>query len=229
MIPSIIDKSWHPYLLPLFQSKEMEQLRKEILPSAVFYPEAKNIFRVFSMPLNKIKVVILGQDPYPQSGQANGLAFAVNENVNMPASLKIIYKEVFSDSPLLQNNEIVINSKWKTLEHWHEQGVFLLNTALTVKKGVPRSHSAYWKPFIEGVISIISAEVTPIWLLWGNDAIGEEGTIRHAEVFKVNTILKAQHPASETYPGNRRGFSGCKHFSRVNDLLLKEGQNIINW
>lgn len=225
MIPSIIDKSWHSYLLPLFQSKEMEQLRKKILPSAVFYPEAKNIFRVFSMPLNKIKVVILGQDPYPQPGQANGLAFAVNENTNMPASLKIIANEVMNDIPL----SLPFASDWKTLEHWHNQGVFLLNTALTVKKGVPRSHSAYWKPFIEGVISTISAEVTPIWLLWGNDAIGKEGTIRHAELFKVNIILKAQHPASETYPGNRGKFSGCKHFSKVNDLLLKEGQNIINW
>src|SRR5687768_16007765 len=148
-IPSIIHPSWIPHINPLFELPEIIDFRTRILPTGKYYPEKSNIFRVFTMPLQDIKVVVLGQDPYPKKGQANGLAFAVNHDVKSPFSLETIRKELILEN-ITPSHYTSFN--WRTLEHWHEQGVFLLNTALTVKPGEPNSHTQYWERFTAGIV-----------------------------------------------------------------------------
>lgn len=227
-IPDIIHESWHEYLQPLFNDDRMKLINHNILPHCKFYPEANNIFRVFSMPLEDIKVVILGQDPYPQPNQAIGLAFAVDKTITKPFSLRIIEKEIAREK--FDGNESDMESYRidRTLQSWHEQGVFLLNTALTVQHGIASSHIKYWQWFTEEVIKIISAEVTPIWMLWGGHAKKYRPTIRGAEILLFNDILEAPHPAAEAY-GNLDKFSGCNHFSECNKILEFKKQKQIIW
>jgi uracil-DNA glycosylase len=216
-LPSLIHTSWHPFLEPLFQTPEIKFIKDTVLPKCIYYPQRKDIFRVFSMPIEEIKVVILGQDPYPNPNQATGYAFAVNDNINKPASLRNIEKEVG-------------HSLDRTLQNWVEQGVFLLNTALTVEKNRAGSHSSFWLKFTQSVIQIISAEVNPIWFLWGLHAKSYEGLIRLKKPDKdYSNILTAPHPASESYSGGKAGFFGCKHFEKANELLSLNNQSIINW
>lgn len=243
-IPAIIHSSWHEHLQPLFDDKKMTLLRDKVLTSCRFYPAPVDIFKVFSMPLDQIKVVIIGQDPY-FNGEANGLAFAVNENKPIPPSLKIIAKEIeneglksgFYDSDI---------AHWKTLEAWTEQGVFLLNSALTVEAKTPNSHTGQWQWFTREVIKLISLHNPCIWLLWGakaktfkdyihnhvwlsnkNDTIQRivETNITHRE----NYIFEADHPAAETYPGSKYKFTGCNHFTLCNQALQTTQKSIINW
>jgi len=154
-----IHESWKPYVTDLLKAlPEITQLNTNILPNErKYYPAPQDIFNVFQMPLQDIKVVILGQDPYPKEGQAIGYAFAVNEDISKPASLKIIEKEVGHELD-------------RTLLNWREQGVFLLNTALTVRAGQAGSHIRYWDNFTKSIISHISRENKCIWLLWGRSA-----------------------------------------------------------
>src|ERR1051326_4628371 len=136
-----IHPSWQPFIDDVLnRAEDLRELNTQILPNIEYYPAKENIFNVFRMPLEDIKVVILGQDPYPKEGQAIGYAFAVSESTNKPASLRIIEKEI--------GHEID-----KTLSHWREQGVFLLNTALTVEKGKAGSHLNYWQNFTRQVIA----------------------------------------------------------------------------
>lgn len=230
-LPNVIHQSWHPFLQPLFdQDFSLNLLKNQILPKCIFFPEAKNIFRVFSMPMQQVKIVILGQDPYPTRGHANGYAFAVNQESRMPVSLKIIAKEVeneglksgFYDSDV---------PHWRTLESWTEQGVFLLNTALTVQEGKAGSHLDFWKPFTYRVITTIAREVSPIWMLWGKKAQEIIPLIipyREADKSK-NVILTAPHPAAESYSGGKAGFYGCNHFNIANNVLAKSGNSTINF
>lgn len=226
-IPKIIHESWHKHLQPLFNDHRMSALRYTILPQAAFYPDSKDIFRVFSMSLENIRAVIIGQDPYP-NGEANGLAFAVNENVRIPPSLRIIQQEILStstfDAPLGG-----VSGRWKTLEHWHEQGVFLLNTALTVKRTKAGSHIKYWEWFTKEIIKIISREITPIWMLWGSKAQSLVKTIRDNETFQFNEILLASHPAAQLYSTDNEKFIGCNHFVLCNEILKSKNQQTINW
>lgn len=211
-LPSIIHQSWYPFLQPVFDhNPSLWLLKSRVLPSCNFYPEPQNIFRVFSMPIPSIKVVILGQDPYPNKGQAIGYAFAVAKGVRKPTSLKVIEKEVG-------------HSLNETLEEWINQGVFLLNTALTVEARLPNSHSLYWLNFTKSVIEIIETTVSPVWMLWGKHAQSYSSIIE-----KVNgspTILKAPHPAAEGYSGGKAGFYGCNHFKIANAILAKTSSNI---
>ena len=224
-LPSIIHESWHPFLQPLFDSDfSLQLIKNHIFPANNFYPEKRDIFKVFSMPLKDIKVVILGQDPYPQEGQAIGLSFAVSETTPIPTSLRVIQTEVGKELD-------------RTLSNWVEQGVFLLNTALTVEKGKAGSHLNFWKGFTNRVIRIIAAEAAPIWLLWGKKAqevkilieaenykhVDEQGQALH------NVVLQAPHPAAEAYAGGKAGFYGCNHFHTVNSLLSLNNKPIINW
>src|SRR5690606_12585838 len=115
---------WHKYLQPLFDDIKMEKIRDSVLSGIVFYPESENIFKVFSMPLEDIKVVILGQDPYP-NGEAIGLAFAVKEGTKLPGSLRVIKQEVYSSLPAIGDraDSVVPLDNWETLEHWTKSGV----------------------------------------------------------------------------------------------------------
>ena len=233
--------SWEP-LFRLLHQGLLAELSANILPNCIYYPQKENIFRVFKMPLNKIKVVILGQDPYHGPGQANGLAFAVNENILIPPSLKIISQEIDKEDGAMHDSLL---NEWRELEHWEQQGVFLLNTALTVESTKPGSHIIYWEEFISKVITFIASNQPCIWLLWGKKAQSYTIKIPHKTIFNVknysketiegvpsspyfNYILKAAHPAAECYQSNA-GFLGCNHFYYVNRILMKNNQEQINW
>lgn len=214
-LPEVIHESWHPYLSDIFQTEEIKYINYQLLPRVNFLPEAKNIFRVFSMPLQDIKVVILGQDPYPNKGVPIGYAFAVSEEVRKPVSLRIIEKEVGHELD-------------RTLKPWIDQGVFLLNTSLTVEVGKPDSHSAFWILFTTHVLKVISSNIDPIWMLWGLNAI------KYQRLISINShtggyILKTPHPASEAYQGGRAGFLGSNVFTKANNLLNKQNKSLINW
>ena len=225
-LPSIIHESWHPFLQPIFDTDfALQIIKNQILPTNNFYPEKHNIFRVFSMPMQDIKVVILGQDPYPNVNQAIGYAFAVYKECTMPASLRIIAKEVADEGFGIE----VDLRDWKTLQHWTNQGVFLLNTALTVEKKKAGSHIDLWKSFTRQVIEVISKEVNPIWLLWGAKAHSFIPYIQKGTDL-VNHIVTAPHPAAETYSGGKAGFYGSDCFSYVNLILQEEkNKNVIKW
>lgn len=193
-------------------------IKKEYVKKTI-YPNFKDIFKAFLLTdLNNIKVVIIGQDPYFSQNQAHGLSFSVPKGVTIPPSLKNIYKELNTD----------FGQRYKfrhgCLESWAHQGVFLLNTILTVESGKPRSHSTIgWNIFTDKVISIINLYRNMIvFLLWGNDAQKKSNLID----IKKHYILKASHPSPlSAY----RGFFGCKHFSLTNEILIKNKKKPINW
>lgn len=231
-IPVIIHPSWIPHLTPLFDLPSMHKLHDEILIYGTFYPQPENIFRVFKMPLNEIKIVLLGQDVYCNPKQANGLAFSINPEVSLTKSLQIIRQELRNESYMLEDRRL---SEWQTLFHWVDQGIFLLNSALTCKRGESNSHRQYWEEFMKGVIHIIATEVKPIWLLWGTNARAmgweifehhEEGRIRGSI---ENRTMSASHPVNESRKPGHGGFYGCNHFKKVNDLLMENNKTIINW
>lgn len=230
-LPQIIHSSWHEHLQPLFDDPKMALIKDSVLPAAKYYPERVQIFKVFSMPIDAIKVVILGQDPYAKVGQAVGLAFAVDNQCPMPASLNIVMNEIKrSGAPMSP-----IGSR--TLEHWVNQGVFLLNTALTVKAGDSGSHIKYWSWFTKEVIKIISIYGNkPVWMMWGAKAKAYIGMINLYYKWRgdykgseYNYVLEADHPAAETYPDGKGKFTGCNHFNICNDILHFKGQSKILW
>jgi uracil-DNA glycosylase len=221
----------------------MELLKTKVLPFIRYYPEANNVFRAFSMPMEDIKVVILGQDPYSNHGQANGFSFAVNKEIAEPPSLKIIKKEVFKGMDNADLNKYITNFRekypdynWRTLQHWADQGVFLLNAALTVKAGEANSHADMWRFFTRIVVKSISIGPKPIWMMWGGKAKGFIGYInayykwnRDYKGLEYNYILEANHPAAETRPGSEYKFTGCNHFNIANDILGFKKQSKIEW
>lgn len=238
---SVIHPSWQPVLSCLNQEAFLT-FKNEILPNTLYYPEAQHIFRVFCMPLSQIKVVILGSGPYPVPQQSSGLAFATKEGIRTPASLKIIQKEL--DNLGLAGNSSLLKS-WSSLEHWQEQGVFLLNIALTVESGNPGSHEVYWEDFIKRVIYFIGSKQPCIWLLWGHKAQRFAVNLPAKSVFRVqgydretikqipisedyNYVLKAEHPGSEAFKTDA-GFLNCNHFLYVNEILSRKREKIINW
>lgn len=222
-----IHTSWNKILSILEKDEKLIELNTTILPNIQYYPNREDIFNVFSMPVQDIKVVILGQDPYPNEGQAIGYAFAVSQESKIPASLRVIEYELFEDLEGFENVKLFNedNPEWRTLEHWREQGVFLLNTALTVEAKKAGSHLKYWESFIKEIINFISTNThNCIWLLWGNKAQSYIPYINNTN----NVILKAPHPAAELYGGSNK-FTGCGHFSMVNTILEKQNKKIINW
>ena len=175
------------------------------------------IFNAFNLtPLDKTKVVIIGQDPYHRQGQAMGLSFSVPKGVTVPPSLKNIYKEINQDLniPPAQHGD---------LTHWASQGVLLLNAILTVQAGNAGSHAKIgWQQFTDGVIRSLSDHKEGlIFLLWGNFAKSKASLIDESK----HHVLKAAHPS----PLARNAFSGCAHFSKTNEILRKQGQKEIDW
>lgn len=182
------------------------------------YPPMEEIFNAFKItPLSKVKVVILGQDPYYNQGQAMGLSFSVKDGIKPPPSLVNIYREISNDL----DQEINISSG--NLTRWAEQGVFLLNTTLTVRDGEPLSHKGHgWEIFTDNVIRTLNENDNPkVFLLWGNNAKAKKNLITN----KNHLILEAGHPS----PLSARYFYGCKHFSKTNDFLIKNGLKPIKW
>ena len=196
----------------------MHRLKKERI-TQVIYPENELIFQAFlTTPFNQIKVVILGQDPYCLRHQATGLAFSVEKNNKIPPSLKNIFIE-------LQNNFNISKKKMHgSLRPWAVQGVFLLNTILTVSQGLPGSHKNYgWETFTNQVIRLINNFCTGIvFLLWGSHARQKKNIINQ----KKHMILESSHPSPlSAY----RGFFGCRHFLKTNNYLKKQNKSPIDW
>ena len=182
------------------------------------FPEKKLIFNAFKLTsFDKLKVVIIGQDPYFNKGQANGLCFSVDKKTPLPPSLKNIYKAISND---------IKSSNFKNgdLSNWAKQGVLLLNTVLTVREGIPNSHKNFgWEKFTNHVIEHISMKKNNIcFLLWGNNAKKKAILIDH----KKHLVLTSVHPSPLSA---HRGFLDCKHFSTTNNYLTSNGLQPIEW
>lgn len=212
--------SWKEKLSSLFNSEEMKQLGiflREEAKTKTIYPASKDIFNAFKMPVDDVKVVIVGQDPYHTPGVANGLAFSVNKGCRIPPSLVNIFKELKDDygvNPPLHGD----------LSRWTEEGVMLLNTSLTVRKGEAGSHSkAGWQNFTSGVVQYLS-ENRPhvVFVLWGKHAQGLEKFIDTEK----HTVLKSAHPSPFSAD---RGFFGSKPFSKINTALTENGLEPVTW
>lgn len=216
-----IEKSWAEALADEFSKpyflKMAEYLHTEKQAKKTIYPAGSNIFKAFDLcPLDKVKVVILGQDPYHGYGQAMGLSFSVPDGIPAPPSLKNIFKEIETD--------LGVRMSGKTnLEPWASQGVLLLNAVLTVRASEPASHSGIgWQTFTDAVIKVISDRCEGVvFLLWGNYARSKAPLIDASR----HCILQAAHPS----PLARGAFFGCRHFSRTNDILVSEGKKPIDW
>ena len=216
-----IESSWKEQLQEEFDKPYFQELvefiRGEYQSKNVF-PLPKDIFKAFDLcPFDNVKVVILGQDPYHGPGQAHGLCFSVNLSVQMPPSLINIYKEIQSDI----GGQIPNHGN---LEHWAEQGVFLLNAILSVIAHNAASHrNKGWEEFTDAVIRLISAKKEHVvFMLWGAFAQGKAEMIDQSK----HLILKAPHPSPLSA---HRGFFGCKHFSRANEYLKSHNLNPVNW
>jgi len=216
-----IEESWKAVLDEEFKKpyfKELKQFLIEERKKNVVYPPGPLIFSAFNhAPFDKVKVVIIGQDPYHGPGQANGLCFSVSDDIKPPPSLVNIYKEINSDLgiPIPKNGN---------LEPWADQGVLLINATLTVRANQAGSHQNMgWENFTDAVIKTLSGQKKGlVFLLWGRFAQAKEVLIDGSKHF----ILKAAHPSPfSAY----NGFMGCKHFSKTNELLRQQGLKEINW
>ena len=216
-----IENNWKMALWDTFQSEEFKSLRsflKQEYQTKMIFPPAKDIFNAFNFtPLNKVKVVILGQDPYHGPGQANGLCFSVKNGIKIPPSLQNIYKECAVDIGFRPPNH-------GDLSHWAKQGVLLLNATLSVENGKAGSHQKKgWEYFTDEVIKTLNNHHKGlVFLLWGNFAKQKEKFIDP----KKHHLLHSVHPSPLSA---HRGFFGCKHFSTVNELLKKQGRTPIDW
>lgn len=216
-----IEESWKKVLAGEFEKPYFAQLInfvKAEYAAGTVYPEGKNIFNAFNLcPLPNVKVVIIGQDPYHEPRQAHGLCFSVQDGVEFPPSLQNIFKEIESDlgTPVPQSGN---------LERWARQGVFLLNSILTVRAHQAASHANKgWETFTDEVIKQISDKTeNVVFMLWGNYAKLKGKVIDT----KKHLILNTVHPSPLSV---YRGFFGCKHFSRANEYLTAHGKTPINW
>jgi len=216
-----IEESWQLALKDEFDAdyfaRLKEFLRGEVKTRTV-YPPGKLIFSAFNLtPLTAVRVVIIGQDPYHGSGQAQGLAFSVPDGIRIPPSLQNIYKELNKDL------DIPIPASGN-LEKWARQGVLLLNATLTVRAGQPASHQGRgWEVFTDQVIRTISdLRVGIVFLLWGRFAQEKAALIDTSRHY----VLKAAHPSP--FSANR-GFFGCRHFSKTNEILRSNSMGEIDW
>lgn len=215
-----IRKNWFELLKDEFNKpyfKNLQEFLKSEYSRYEIYPAEEKIFNALNhVPLDKIKVVIIGQDPYHEPRQAQGLSFSVPEDVDIPPSLVNIMKEIESDLGLVCN-------KHGNLERWARQGVLLLNTVLTVRRGQANSHKDKgWENLTRKIIEIVGKREKPIvFLLWGSFAQSFAPLIESQHL-----ILKAPHPSPlSAY----RGFFGCKHFSKCNNFLVQHGETPIDW
>jgi len=218
-----IEDGWKKMLQAEFKKNYFLQLvthlRTEKLQGKAIYPSGTNIFNAFSLtPFEQVKVVLLGQDPYHGPGQAHGLCFSVSEGVPPPPSLINMFKELKSDLG------ITIPPGVGNLTKWGEQGVLLLNAFLSVRANEPLSHSKIgWEEFTNAVISCISEKKKGVvFILWGKFAQGKQALIDETKHF----VLKAAHPSPFSAD---KGFFGCKHFSRTNELLMSQSREAIDW
>ena len=234
-----IDPSWAKHLQGEFKKPyftELTEFVKKEYKDEIVYPPPKYIFRAFDLcPFEKVKVVILGQDPYHGRGQANGLAFAVGEHIIVPPSLQNIFKEIESDNSC---RHLVFTTAVDTkcpqqcpqqknngnLARWAEQGVLLLNATLTVRAHMAGSHQGRgWESFTDAAVRALSEEREHlVFMLWGNYAKAKGAHIDRSK----HLVLEAPHPSPFSAAN---GFFGCKHFSKANDYLIAHNETPIDW
>lgn len=217
-----MEESWKHVLKNEFEKTYFQHivtfLKAEKATGKVIFPPGRLIFNAFEQtPFDKVKVVILGQDPYHNKNQAHGLSFSVPDGIPKPPSLLNIFKELRNDLGI----EMPVNGN---LEKWANQGVLLLNACLTVRENEPGCHSQIgWLQFTDQVIKKISDEKEGIiFLLWGKFAQQKQSLIDETKHF----VLKAAHPSPLSA---HNGFLGCKHFSKTNELLIKQHKSPIDW
>lgn len=215
-----IIKSWANVLREEFEKpyfKKLQEFLEEEYSTHTVYPAMENVFNALNATkYEDVKVVIIGQDPYHEPNQAHGLAFSVQDGVDLPPSLVNIYKEIESDLN-------ITCQKTGNLSRWARQGVLLLNTSLTVRRGQANSHRGKgWETFTNEVIKQLSCRPEPmVFILWGSNAQAFA-----PEIAKHHLVLKAPHPSPlSAY----RGFFGCKHFSQANKFLTDHNKQPINW
>ncbi|MBS7358348.1 MAG: uracil-DNA glycosylase [Candidatus Limimorpha sp.] len=216
-----IESSWYEVLKQEFEEPYFYEIKSFLIQEKrqyIVYPPSQLIFNAFNLtPFDKVKVVILGQDPYHNVGQAHGLAFSVPNGIMPPPSLKNIFKELQSDigMPIPTNGN---------LESWAREGVLLLNSCLTVRANNPASHQGIgWQRFTDAAINALSEKKEHIvFLLWGNYAIAKEKLIDT----RKHLVLKTVHPSPLSA---NRGFFGCRHFSQTNTYLSSNGISPIKW
>ncbi len=216
-----IEESWLKVLAPEFEQPYFANLKAFLVEEKrqyTVYPPGSLIFNAFAhTPFEKVKVVILGQDPYHGQGQAHGLSFSVPDGVKPPPSLVNMYKEI-------QNDLGITPSASGNLEGWADQGIFLLNATLTVRASTAGSHqNKGWEPFTDKVIQSLSAgREHLVFMLWGNYARAKKSLIDTQK----HLVLEAPHPSP--FSANN-GFFGCKHFSKANEYLRQHGIEPIDW
>jgi len=215
-----IEPSWKAALNDEFEKPyftELAQFVKDEYKNGAVYPPPKFIFHAFELtPFDKVEVVILGQDPYHGTGQAHGLAFSVPENIATPPSLQNVYKEIINDI----GGVIPITGN---LEHWAQEGVFLLNATLTVRANTAGSHQHKgWETFTDAVIQTLSKKRDNlVFMLWGRYARNKKILIDESK----HLVLEAAHPS----PFSVENFFGSKHFSKANNYLIEHGKKPIQW
>lgn len=216
-----IGNDWDEYIGDEFHKEYYVALREKLAEeyrTHTVFPAKENIFNALKFtPYSKVKVLLLGQDPYHGAGQAHGLAFSVQKGVQKPPSLVNIFKELQSDLNIAPPNH-------GCLTDWTKQGVMLLNTVLTVREGEANSHKKLgWTIFTDKIIEILNDREDPvIFLLWGRNAAEKLPLITGNQHF----VLSAAHPSPLSAS---RGFFGCRHFSKVNEILNRLGKEPVNW
>lgn len=219
----LMEKGWYEKLKDEFSKPYLQNLQKflqeQYQKNHIIYPPKEKIFQAFCVPaFNQVKVVIVGQDPYHNPGQAIGLSFSVAPGVKQPPSLKNIFKEIQDDLGIKPPSH-------GCLLHWAKQGICLLNATLTVRKNEPKSHYGKgWENFTDAAISILAKREDPIvFMLWGKSA---QEKCEHIGIAKHHLILKSAHPSPYSAYS---GFFGCQHFSKANSFLEKVGKEPIDW
>ena len=222
----LLNSDWLSHLLPYFNGPDyhrvMDQIRADELANIRVYPLFTERYRAFELtPLSKVKCVIIGQDPYHGEGQANGLAFSVNKGMKLPPSLNNIFKELQSEYP--NKMPAAIESEGD-LSMWSEQGVLLLNAALTVCESAPLSHqNCGWEPLIQQVIATINSQCSGVvFVLWGKSAQRYKSFVDT----EIHAVIEGVHPSPLSA---HRGFFGSKPFSKINELLKNQGKSPIIW
>ena len=216
-----LQNDWNEVLSEVLSSNkmiELEKFLKEEYENNIIYPIKENIFTALNLTSYKdVKVVIIGQDPYHEPGQAHGLAFSVLEGIKLPPSLKNIYKEIETDLNIKMSGS-------GNLTPWAKQGVLLLNNVLTVKAHEANSHKGKgWEYFTDKIVEILNErEEMIIFVFWGNNAKSKQKLITN----KNHIVLTAPHPSPlSAY----HGFFGCGHFSKINEILTKNNKKEIEW
>jgi len=218
----IKEESWKKILINEFEKPYFDELKTfltEERKKGNIFPNESEVFNAFeSCPFDKVKVIILGQDPYPTIGHANGLAFSVNPDIRpLPKSLNNIFKEIESEFGSL-------NLKNGDLSFWANQGVLLLNNVLTVRESQPDSHkNKGWEKFTDEILRFLNSEKDGlVYMLWGKNAQQKGALIDQTK----NLVLTSVHPSPlSAY----RGFFGCNHFKLANDYLFNQGKEVISW